>query len=427
MNKVSQLIALACLYTTVTACEAAPKEEWPKGINPATLALNTTPEPNLDDETFVDIFNGTDLTGWSVKGSEMKFEVIDGEIVGTCTPDLRPNSFLSTDKSYSDFIFTAEFKWDVIGNSGIMFRADTLDSGQVFGYQSEMDPSPRAWTGGIYGEAMDGWIYPLSKEEHADARAAVENPNAWNRMTIYARGGVIKTWINGAPSARIVDYSRSEGFFGLQVHSGKKGTIRWKNIKVKEFEPATNLLESNDLSQWTQVDGSAVGEGWTVENGIVSRHKKGAGDIISKEHFDNFEFRFDWKISEAGNSGVKYRTQGKLGLEYQVLDDEKHPDNKIESHLAGALYDLLPTIDEKPLNPVGEWNSGKIVVDGNTFQHWLNGKKVVEIEYDSDQWKKLFEKSKYAEYDDFGSWSGPILLQDHHDLVWFRDLTIRSL
>ncbi len=431
MHRTFSLLLLgSCLLLPFSTLSSTEAPSWPKGIDPATLDLNTTQEPNLDSEDFVSLFNGHDLNGWTVRGSQMKFEVIDGEIVGTCTPELKPNSFLCTDKIFSNFIFTAEFKWDIEGNSGIMFRADTKENDRVFGYQSEMDPSKRGWTGGIYGEAMDGWLYPLSKPEHDAARAALQSPNEWSRMTISAQGSTIKTWINGIPCASLIDSSRIEGFFGLQVHQGDQGTIRWRNIKVKELPTTgenTNLFESNDFSQWTQVDGSPVNEGWTITGGTISRIQDNAGDIITREHYKNFDLSFEWKISKTGNSGIKYRTHGKLGLEYQILDDARHPDGKIVTHRSADLYDLLAARTDKPINPVGEWNTGRILVKGNNIQHWLNGEKVTEIEYGSEQWIESFEKSKYRKNVGFGSWTGPILLQDHGDNAWYRNLTIKPL
>jgi hypothetical protein len=137
--------------------------------------------------------------------------------------------------------------------------------------------------------------------------------------------------------------------------------------------------------------------------------------------------RFDWKISEAGNSGVKYRTRGKLGLEYQVLDDLKHKDAKEPSHRAASIYALVAAPNSKPINPVGEWNQGRILAKGNHIEHWLNGEKVVEIEYGTEDWQQRFTKSKYAEHEGFGSWTGPVLLQDHNDVVWFKNVHIREL
>ncbi|MGB2091039.1 MAG: DUF7133 domain-containing protein [Akkermansiaceae bacterium] len=194
----------------------------------------------------------------------------------------------------------------------------------------------------------------------------------------------------------------------------------------------TDLFASGDFSAWTTVKGGPVEKGWRIEDGVIHRHAKG-GDIITKESYKDFELSFEWKISEAGNSGVKYRTKGSLGLEYQVLDDQNHRDRKIANHRAASMYELIAAPDDKPLKPVGEWNHGRIVARGNHIEHWLNGVKVVELEYGSDDWKERFEKSKYSKRqyknknEGFGSWKGPILLQDHQDPAWFRNLIIKKL
>lgn len=188
----------------------------------------------------------------------------------------------------------------------------------------------------------------------------------------------------------------------------------------------SNLFSSDDFSQWTKVNGKPVGSGWMIKNGVVHR-KSLSGDIITKEKFKDFELTFEWKISEAGNSGIKYRTRGSLGLEYQVLDDLKHRDNKNPTHRAASLYELVAAPDSKPLEKVGEWNKGRIIAKGNQIEHWLNGEKVVEITWGTDDWKQKFQKSKYRKNEGFGSWEGPILLQDHMDPVWFRNLMIKRL
>lgn len=198
------------------------------------------------------------------------------------------------------------------------------------------------------------------------------------------------------------------------------------NLHAAKLEKMNDLFDKDDFSQWTKVNGEKVDKGWSVKNGIVHRHTKG-GDIITKEKFKNFELSFEWKISETGNSGIKYRTRGSLGLEYQVLDDQKHRDNKNPTHRAGSLYELVASPDSKPLKPVGEWNKGRIIAEENKIEHWLNGEKVVEITWGSEEWNKRFQKSKYRKNEGFGSWEGPILLQDHNDPVWFRNLKIRSL
>lgn len=238
-NHIFTILSVSCLAAAiVVAAPAEEKPNWPKGIDPATLLENTDPEPDLTAPGFERLFNGQDLEGWRVRGGAMKFEVRDGAVVGTCVPGQR-NGFLCTEKNFRDFIFTARFKWEVKGNSGIMFRAGIREGKRgelVFGYQSEMDDKERAWTGGIFGEGMGGWKYPLSKPEgHARARAAIRDHATWNRVTIMAQGSVIKTWINGVPCAHLDNEERSEGFFGLQVHSGGKGTILWQDIRLKDL------------------------------------------------------------------------------------------------------------------------------------------------------------------------------------------------
>ena len=124
------------------------------------------------------------------------------------------------------------------------------------------------------------------------------------------------------------------------------------------------LFSKDDFSQWTKVNGDPVDVGWAIKKGVVHRNARG-GDIITKEKFKDFELTFEWKISEAGNSGIKYRTRGSLGLEYQVLDDRKHRDNKNPTHRAASLYELVAAPDSKPLKKVGNWNKGRIVAKGN--------------------------------------------------------------
>jgi len=140
--------------------------------------------------------------------------------------------------------------------------------------------------------------------------------------------------VNGVTTTDIHDQEDAKGYIALQ-HHGEKGQIyRFRNIRIMELTADdtavrssstewTSLFASDDFSNWTNLNGDAVTKGWSIENGIVHRPSRG-GDIITKQHYENFELHFDWKISEAGNSGVKYRTKGALGLEYQILDDAKH-------------------------------------------------------------------------------------------------------
>lgn len=205
-----------------------------------TRFINTDKEPNIKSRKFKSLFDGKTLNGWSTKQGTMKFEVVNGEIVGTCSKG--PSTFLCTDKEYVDFIFTCEVKWEVDGNTGVQIRSrirkdDNID--KVIGPQAEMEDlgkKGRGWSGGIYGQNCGGWFYPLKAPEHAPLKNAIDR-SGWNRLTIKVEGNVFKTWINGLPAAHWIDIKNefSQGFIGLQVHGGKKGIIHWKNLKIREL------------------------------------------------------------------------------------------------------------------------------------------------------------------------------------------------
>ena len=212
--------------------------------DPAEQLLNTDPEPDLSADGFVPLFNGTDLAGWTPLGGDCTFEVEGGEIVGSCVPG-SPSTYLSTDRTdFADFVFTCEVRWEVDGNTGIMFRAKTRphpkNEGQleVYGPQAEMEDEGkpgRGWSGGIYGQSCGGYWYPVWLTDHAEARAA-KKVEGWNRITIECRGEVMKTWLNGVPVGHLVNGEYLEGFFGLQIHSGKQGKVRFRDLRVMELE-----------------------------------------------------------------------------------------------------------------------------------------------------------------------------------------------
>jgi hypothetical protein len=421
---------------------------------------------------WVNLFNGKDLTGWKQLNGEAKYEVVDGAIVGTTVLNT-PNSFLCTEKNYSDFVFEVELLVEENMNSGIQFRSESkpeFNNGRVHGYQCEVDPSARAWSGGIYDEARRGWLYTL--ELNPKAQSALKM-NEWNKYRIECIGNSIKTWLNDIPCAQVIDDMTPTGFIALQVHSiGKDEAkvghqIKWKNIRIKteNLKPSpsegiyvVNLLPNNlsdaekeqgfellfdgkSLDNWKVAEtGEPVKKGWEVINNelVVNANKdvKGDGDIVSKKLYGSFELKFDFKLTEGANNGIKYGIGNNgphIGLEYQILDDEKHPDAKqgvVGNRTLASLYDLIPAEKEaRFINKIGEWNQGRIVVfPDNTVQHWLNGRKVIEYKRGSAIYKALVARSKYAEYEGFGMASPtPILLTDHHDNVFFRSIKIREL
>lgn len=211
------------------------------------------------------------------------------------------------------------------------------------------------------------------------------------------------------------------------------------------------LFDGKTLNGWRGLGRAIVPEHlWKVENGtirnigagevasIADGQPTGGGDLMTTETFDNFELYFEWRIGKAGNTGLKYNVSEEmslqvepkysaLGFEYQLLDDDD-PEYREESatHLSGALYDLIPT-ENKLLKPVGEFNSSRIVVQGNHVEHWLNEMKVLEFEFGSEQLDSLYKKSKYRDYDGFiEKRKGHLVLQNHKDDAWFRNIKIRK-
>lgn len=208
---------------------------------PSLPLINTDAEPDLEQEGFVSLFDGESLSGWSPRQGTMPFEVKDGVIEGTCVIGSL-STFLCTDRDYTDFVFTCEARWEVDGNSGVQVRSN-IRKGKgrdiVYGPQVELEglaKNGRGWSGGIYGQACGGWMYPLKSPEHQAARKAIDH-SGWNRLTIRVEGNVFKTWVNGLPAAHWVDEQNEypDGFIGLQVHGGKQGTIQWRSLKIKEL------------------------------------------------------------------------------------------------------------------------------------------------------------------------------------------------
>ena len=160
-------------------------------------------------EGYVPLYNGVSLEGWRVVGGESTYEASGESIVGRAGPG--KNTFLRTEKTYADFNLKMQMRWDEPGNSGIMFRAaQRIKSGRTYGYQYELDPSPRSWSGGVYDEARRGWIANL--EANKTAREAIRL-NDWNDVEIDARGAEIKTWINGVPAGGPAGWGRCQRLY----------------------------------------------------------------------------------------------------------------------------------------------------------------------------------------------------------------------
>ena len=221
-----------------------------------TEVLEETPaEPTRVEDGWTVFFNNDTKEGWKQLNGQATYEIKDGVVIGT-TKTGEPNSFLATERDYSDFILEYEVKVDTALNSGVQIRsnqyeADTtititnskgeqvereVDKDRVFGYQVEIDPSPRSYSGGIYEEARRGWLNDLS--DNPEAREAFK-PTDWNKFRVEAIGDTLRTYVNGVLATDITDSETASGFIALQVHSvpEDKGRLQvmWRNIRLKEM------------------------------------------------------------------------------------------------------------------------------------------------------------------------------------------------
>jgi hypothetical protein len=204
------------------------------------------------------------------------------------------------------------------------------------------------------------------------------------------------------------------------------------------------LWDGRTGSGWRSAKGGEFPkQGWEMKDGVLSvvetggAESRAGGDIVTVESFPAFELQVDFRLTPGANSGIKYYVDTELnkaegsaiGLEYQLLDDARHPDAKQGregNRTLASLYDLIPAPATKPTRPIGEWNTARIVSDGRHVEHWLNGAKVLEYERGSEEYRRRVAGSKYKVWPAFGERpAGNILLQDHGNRVDFRNVKIR--
>ena len=219
-----------------------------------------------DGQNLKPIFDGRTLDGWTRRGGDADYRVADAAIVGTSVPNT-PNTFLCTDKMYSDFVLELEYKVHPELNSGIQIRSNSnpdYKNGRVHGYQVEIDPSDRSYSSGIYDEARRGWLFDLNGR--TAARYAFRQ-NQWNHVRIIAKGNRLVTYLNGVLAANLIDNKTASGFIALQVHGvgGRKDPldVRWRNIRLSEDVTEVALPETSEAN--SQFDGVIVSENSKIQ------------------------------------------------------------------------------------------------------------------------------------------------------------------
>ncbi len=445
----------------------------------AALAAVLLATPVLAQDGWTPLFDGKTLNGWKQVNGTAPYGVENGAIIGRTVVG-SPNSFIASAAEYGDFILELEFMVEGDINSGIQIRSLSLpeyQNGRVHGYQVEVDPSPRAWTGGIYDEARRGWLHTLTDQPAAQKAF---KPGAWNTLRVEAIGPSIRTWVNGVPCADVVDDLTPKGFIALQVHSIGKDAAKagkamgWRNIRIRttnleaartkpvagvpQYNYIPNTVSDRERAEgWKLLwDGKTTAgwrgakletfpaSGWEIKDGALSvlaaagGEAAAGGDIVTVDQYGNFELSIEYRITKGANSGIKYFVDttlnkgagSSIGCEFQVLDDTEHPDAKLGvkgNRTNAGLYDLIAPQNIR-FNGVGQWNRARIVVRGAKVEHWLNGFKTVEYERGTQMWRALVNYSKYQVWPGFGEREkGHILLQDHGNAVSFRSLKIRDI
>jgi hypothetical protein len=373
------------------------------------------------------LFDGKTLKGWHQCNGSAKYRVSGGAIVGT-TVEGSPNSFLCTDREYGDFVLEFETKTDPLLNSGVQIRSHRYPSetsvrtfngremverkqpaGRVHGYQVEISNEERGTSGGIYDEARRGWLHdPSSKSE---CKAAFKD-SKWNRYRIEAQGDVIRTWVNGAECANLVDSTDLTGFIALQVHAyegPKPVEVRWRNIELADLGRHVwrPLWDGKSFAGWTKAGG---GE-WSIQDSAIRGRNlpddPAIGFLVTNESFRDLTARVRFRIPK-GNSGFFVRCDPKTRAGYEVeVDAEKRTGGFWE--VGGRNWVTGPEDNANVRSD--DWNEITAHFSGHRVVFHLNGHKTVDLPDDTQ-----------------GRLEGHIALQTHGSRrpteVWFKDVAV---
>ena len=369
-----------------------PSLSWMTGAVLSIAALAgcmQTPIASEESARWVELFDGESLNGWSQVNGDAPYTVVDGVIRGTNVLDT-PNSFLATDGHYSDFVLEFESRSIGDANSGVQFRTELAPGtwSGVVGYQLDIDPTARRWTGGIYHEGVHLWRHSMAR--NAGCQAAYKHGD-WNSYRIEAIGSVIATWVNEVPCAHMTGDHHAAGFIALQVHAiGQEeqylgSFTEWRQLRLLN-DPETSDLWLNQraglIEGWLdqQLSEIEIEKGWRLldvsnESAVFNA---GAGD---------FEFVIDMRLDSDAEGLLEYRfdrSGDSCSGAYKILNDVTLGETRPGSALMGSYPDKHEAINlSEPGRPKRaysseRWNRVRIVATGDRIQHWLNSVKVVD-------------------------------------------------
>lgn len=353
------------------------------------------------EEGFTSLFNGQDLSGWVKRGGSAEYHVADGSIVGKCVPDTPGNTFLCSEKEFGNFILKLQYKFLEPGNSGVQFRSAARPEGdreRVYGYQYEMTPGGES-TGRIYDEGRRGhkfgviWLDAYTPQDRLDAARASVKEGEWNDVEIQCVGPSIKTWLNGKLVVDMFDSFSMTGFFGLQIHAGKSGSVAWRNIRVKDlgtsqWEPF--FVKGDDGKYQLAGARFVLPEEWSfTEDGVLhgqhSKDQKKDGLVISEKDYDNFIARVTYRM-HGGNSALYFRAAETeapwvlRGFQNEIANSGK---DSALWHTAGIIDGkTIPgrgwvvsndEFVEKVRNKDDQWNTTCTAAYGDRLVQMLNG------------------------------------------------------
>lgn len=357
------------------------------------------------------LFNGKDLAGWTRVNGLAPFAVEDGAIVGTSVAD-GPNSFLATQETFGDFVLELESRADAPANSGVQFRAILAPQFRfsgLTGYQLEIDLSDRNWTGGIYIEGENRFVAPPLDNP---ACKAAYVPGSWNRLRIEAHKETLRTFVNGAPCANLVDATYARGFVALQVHAppaSPAGTrVAWRNLRIKttgldaewsritakEDSYLVNALTDRERREgWRLLFDGVSESGWRTAEGAQGVAVADRALILTAGQsaqinapVDNFELIFDARLSAGSEGAIHYGHE--IASAFQLFDDPLPAvaNDAQKAQMLGALkgriapQNLSEPRRTKRYNGPGTWTRGRIVVRNGHVEHWLNSVKVIDYD-----------------------------------------------